>query len=112
MELFLTVEDHFLIRGRGIVVLPWLDNPENWRFKPFSGKVVIRRPDRTEEQCIVSFTLEHVHFSHEGSNTYIVLQFPEQTKETVPIGSQVFASEELLQKLGGEMPKKLDSTKS
>jgi len=110
MELLLIIEDHFLITGRGIFVIPWLDYPENWRFKPFSDKVVLRKPDGTEEHCFVSFIVERVHFSYGGSNTHIVLQFPEGTKEKVPIGSHVFVSKEILRKLHRGMPNKLDLT--
>jgi hypothetical protein len=106
MELLLTVEAHFLIKGRGIIVLPWLDYPENRRFKTFSDEVEIRRHDETEERCLVSFVSEHVRFIDGEYNTHIVLLFPEGTKETVPIGSQVYVSMELLRKLNGEMPNK------
>ena len=108
MELLLTVEDHFLIKGRGLVVLPWLDYPENRRFKSFSDEVVIRRPDETEERCLGYFLNMHLNFGSRGSKTVISLQFPEGTKETVPIGSQIFASEGIWQKLQGEVPNKLE----
>jgi hypothetical protein len=112
MELLLTVEDHFLIKHRGLVVVPGLDLPENRRFKPFSDKVVIRKPDGTEEQCLAYLGLEHFNLGDKGSIWHIILQFPEETKATVPIGSQVFVSEDLLRKLDGEMPNKPDSVQS
>jgi hypothetical protein len=108
MELLLTVDGHFLIKDRGILVLPWLDYPENRRFKAFSDEVVIRRPNGIEEHCLVSFVSEHVRFSHGGSNMHIILQFPEGTQETVPVGSQVFVSDSTWQKLHGGVSGKLD----
>jgi hypothetical protein len=108
MELLFTVEYHFLIKNKGLMVVHAVDNPDNWRFKRFSGEVVIRRPDETEERFLVSFAWGWGHGISDISYS-LGLIFSEGTKETVPIGSQVFVSEGIWRKLHGEVPNKLDA---
>ena len=108
MELLFTVEYHGFIKGRGLIVPHWLDNPDDWRFKPFSDEVVIRRPDGTEDSFLVSFAWGWGH-GISGISYSLDLIFSEGTKETVPIGSQVFVSEVIWRKLHGEVPNKLDA---
>jgi hypothetical protein len=101
MELLFTVEYHFLIKNKGLMVVHAVD-------KRFSGVVVIRRPDETEERFLVSFAWGWGH-GISGISYSLGLIFSEGTKETVPIGSQVFVSEGIWRKLHGEVPNKLDA---
>lgn len=48
----LTVEDHFLIGGRGLLVVPAVDLPD-LGFRTFSTEARIQRPDRTEVTTVV-----------------------------------------------------------
>lgn len=100
----LTVEDHFLLEGRGLVVVPLLElPPENRRFKPFSCEATVRRPDGTEHVLTVKFAVEHFRLIDGGSKWSITPLLPDATKETVPIGSQLFIDEDVRRKLNGEV---------
>jgi hypothetical protein len=109
MELLFTVEDHFLIKGRGLLVHHVIDNPNDWRFKPFSDEVVIRRPDGAEDRLLVSFAWGWGHGIGGPPMIYdLCLIFSEGTKETIPVRSQIFVSEGIWRKLHGEVPNKLE----
>jgi hypothetical protein len=73
--------------------------------------VVIRRPDETEERFLVSFAWGWGH-GIGGISYSLNLIFPDGTKETVPIGSQIYVGEGVWKKLHGEVPNKLDSINS
>jgi hypothetical protein len=101
-SLLLTVEDSFLINGRGLVVVPPIDLPlEPLRFKPFSDELRIERPDGTEMQALVKFAIEHLSLVGGGSTWHITAMIPSETKESIPIGSRLFAHEETMKKLKG-----------
>jgi hypothetical protein len=103
--LLLTVEDHFLIEGRGLVVVPLLDIPPDDRlFKPFSDEVVICRPDGTEVCFAVTFVVEHFSLVGGGGKCNIVAMLPKGTKETVPVGSRIFVTEKAHARIRGEDP--------
>ena len=104
-ELLLTVEDHFLMKGRGLVVVPLLEVPPDKRpFRPFSASATIRRPDGTKRCLLIKFAIEHFTLVGGGSKWNVVPMLPEGTKETVPFGSQIFVSEETTKRLNGEVP--------
>jgi hypothetical protein len=107
MELLLTVDQHFLIKGRGLTVLPLIDYPTDFLYKPFLDQVVVRPPEKDEITFTAKFNLEH-HTGHYPNGEiwdadYIVLQLPEGTKELVPVGTQVFVTQELLHYIKGEI---------
>jgi hypothetical protein len=100
--LLLTVEDHFLIEGRGLVVVPPIDLPPSpLRFTPFSDELRIERPDGTEEQFLVTFVIEHFSLRGGGSKWNITPMIPKGTKATIPIGSRFFIREESVKRLKG-----------
>ena len=110
MELLFTVEYHFLIKGKGLLVPHAIDNPDDWRFKPFSDEVVVKRPDGTEDRYLVSFARGWGHGIGGPPIIYdLCLIFSEGTKETIPIGTQIFVSEGIWRKLHGEVPNKMDA---
>ncbi len=100
----LTVEDHFLIEGRGLVVVPLLDlPPEDRRFIPFDDNIRIKRPDGTEQMFSAEFTAEHAHRSQGRSGWHITVMIPEGTKKTIPIGSGLFVTHESHARIRGEV---------
>ena len=111
MELLLTVEDHFLIKGRGLVITPLLNYPENIPIRPFSDQVVIRPPNRDEIKLTVNFAIEQFVIDRGGgdANRHIVIMYPEGTKELIPVGTQVFVTQELLHYIKGELHTDTDS---
>lgn len=103
--LLLTVEDHFLIEGRGLIVVPHLDlPPAPRRFVPFDDDVRIRRPDGTEQFTPTRFLVEHLSLRGGGRKWNIVVMFPQGTKETIPIGSRIYACADTMMKLDGDGP--------
>lgn len=102
-ELLLVVKDRFLIKGRGLVVLPLLATPsDSGIFEPFSDEALVRRPDETEERLTVKFSVEHFSFTGGGGKWNIVAMLPDGTKETIPVDSQLFVSMETKRRLRGE----------
>ncbi len=107
MKLLLTVEDHFLLKNRGLVVVPHLDIPDGVPFKDlfFSDQVLVQSPDGTETQLSIAFGTEHFNRPNPDLPSFVLtVTLPEGTKETVPIGSKLFVSEEVFMKLAGEGP--------
>lgn len=103
--LLLTVEDHFLIEGRGLIVIPHLDlPPAPRRFVPFFDDVLVERPDGTEMHFSTRFLIEHVSLRGGGSKWNIVAMFPHGTKETIPIGSCIYVCADTIMKLNGDAP--------
>jgi hypothetical protein len=101
--LLLTVSDHFLIEGRGLIVVPHLDlPPAPRRFVPFVDQVQIRRPDGTEQSVSARFLIEHLSLRGGGSKWNIVVMFPQGTKETIPIGSSIYVCADTMMKLDGD----------
>jgi hypothetical protein len=100
----LTVEDHFLIEGRGLLVVPAGDLPD-LGFRTFSTEARIQRPDRTEITTVVRFELQHLRLIGGGSKWNIAVVLPEATKESVPIGSRVVVSPDDRERLRGTLPK-------
>jgi len=89
--LLLTVEDTFLIDGRGLVVVPPIDlPPEPLRLTPFSDELRIERPDGTEMQALVKFASEHFSLRGGGSKWHVTPMIPDGTRESIPIDSRLF----------------------
>ena len=103
MKLLLQVEDHFVIEGRGLVLLPLLDVPvRGCDSLPFSADVLIRRADGTEEYFTMRFAIEHFTLHGGGSRWGICPHLPTATKESVPKGSLIFVSPDTKRILLGE----------
>ena len=101
MELLLTVDNHFLVKDRGLVITPDLDRPRSFLFIPFREQVVIQSPDRDAITLTAEFNVVLFVIGRED-DPRIVIMFPEGSKELIPIGSQVFVTQELSQYLKGE----------
>jgi hypothetical protein len=77
------VEEAFVARGKGVLVLPRLSlaNPPR---QPF--RVLVRRPDKEERATTAVLELSHVTGS---LPPYAMLRLPELAPEDVPPGSEV-----------------------
>ena len=100
----LTVEDHFLLEGRGLIVVPLLDVPSDGGFKPFSDTVLVRRPDGKVQEFTANFALEHFRMVGGGSKWNVTPMIPDGTKDTIPVGSLILVSETTQKRLNGEKP--------
>ena len=59
MNELITIEDHFLISGIGLAVIPLLPLPKDDRdFKPFTDQITIEFPDGTEKIFKTLFSIE------------------------------------------------------
>ncbi len=103
--LLLTVEDHFLIEGRGLIVVPHRDlRLRRDALCLLTTMFRIRRPDGTEQFTSTRFLVEHLPLRGGGSKWNIVVMFPQGTKETIPIGSRIYVCSDTMMKLDGDGP--------
>ena len=104
-EPLLVVEDHFLISGRGLVLLPVLQvPPEDRRFKTFSDTVLLRLPDDSERRFHADCRLEHFSRPAGKGSWNILVLLPHATKEDVPVGSKLFVTPEAHDRIRGQLP--------
>lgn len=94
----LTVADHFDITGRGLVILPDFDPPnEGRKWRDFSDSVVVLTPTGQRLEMQADFVL--VHFNIRDLNVdvkqrwRIQVTLPAGTKQKVPIGSKLLCSD-------------------
>lgn len=80
MKLLLTVEDTFLISGRGLVVVPDIESAAHAR--NFAGAVTIEPPAGVAFETHAEFSWAHFRPS--------LLTLPGLSKESVPIGSRIY----------------------
>jgi len=92
----LKVEDTFLIKGRGLVLIPNLPLPTTGKFDSVYDKVVVLKPDGTEREFEAKFMLEHFSLVGGGSKWSIVVLLSEASKADVPAGSEIMVSEDTL----------------
>jgi len=90
-QLLLRVEESFLIAGRGLVVVPHLE-PIPQGFRPFADSVVVRHPDSSENEMTARFDLSHFRLLEGGGKWMIAVSFPVDSKQLVPIGSELWVS--------------------
>lgn len=90
----MTVEDRFVIRGRGVVLLPDFSVPTGWTDR--SEPVTIVPPDGDSIIVPVTFVLTHYSFSDPtpNQNWRITILVPGYEREDIPVGSIVFATPE------------------
>ena len=100
MNKLITIDDHFMITGRGLVVTPLLPLPqEESDFKPFTDKIKIVLPDGTEKIFEALFAIEHFSMVGGGSKWNLVINIKDATKDEVPIGSKVYANDNIINKI-------------
>jgi hypothetical protein len=84
MELLLSVEDRFLLAGRGLVLAPDLPLPYGKSNLVFT--VIVERPDGTRLQAQAELRLDH--FRPGGYK--LIVHLPRLDKTDVPVGSKVW----------------------
>ena len=95
MDHLLRVEDTFQISGRGLVVVPELPLPE--RIRDFTGLVRVVPPGAEPYEIQAYFSI--THFSPGGFK--LLVTFPGLTKDLLPSGSDILASESVHRQLRG-----------
>jgi hypothetical protein len=102
-EELLTVQEHFDITGRGLVLLPDFEVPEGWKNR--SEAVLVVTPDGMEHECAARFELIHFNIRDPsvGANRRwrVSVSLPAATKAAVPIGSKLLCGSELKTALVG-----------
>ena len=93
----LTVQEHFDISGRGLVLLPDFDAPKGWENR--SAPVLVVTPEGREQEFAARFELIHFNIPdpNVGSNRRwrVSVSLPSASKASVPVGSKLFCESEL-----------------
>jgi hypothetical protein len=93
----LKVEDHFQLKNIGLTVVPDFSVPSKGKWNDFYTELKVLTPDGKE-----SIQRAHIgtwHFNIRNPSVSIdkrwrvVISFPESDKESVPVGSTIYASE-------------------
>lgn len=97
----LKVEDTFLIKGRGLILVPSFAVPDGWVNR--IENVIIVKPDGSQLQCMAQFNLSHFNMADPTASIeqrwQVVVILPDQSKEDIPVGSTVFGSPALGEQL-------------
>lgn len=92
----LTVQEHFDITGRGLVLLPDFDVPKGWKNQ--SEIVLVVAPDGTTRELAAHFELIHFNIRDPGIDANrrwrVSVSLPSASKAAVPIGSKIFCESE------------------
>lgn len=96
-QLLFKIEDTFLLRGRGVVIGPFVE-PIPPGFRSFTDSVVVKRHDGSTIELTARFSVEHFVLQ-KGSKNVIVISLPLDSKETIPVGSELWVSESTLRSL-------------
>jgi hypothetical protein len=93
----LTVQDHFDMTGRGLVLLPDFDVPDGWRDR--SDTVIVVTPDGERQEFLAHFSIVHFNISDPNVDSKgrwrVSVSLPTASKSTVPIGSKVLCESRL-----------------
>ena len=96
MEL-LTVEDCFLIEGRGVVVIPDFPVPEGWKDR--TETVTVTRPDGQQHEATAQFSMSHFRpldpKAPIDKRWRVVVLLLNAKKEELPAGSKISVSREV-----------------
>lgn len=96
----LIVQDHFMIEGRGLLLLPDFPLPEFWENR--QEKVIVKVEHRPDLEAMASFEATHFHITPPAPLVYrwrLVIVFAESHKADIPIGAKLFVTEELKSKI-------------
>jgi hypothetical protein len=89
----LTVEDCFLIPGRGLLLAPDLPLPPEQRVTSFEDQVLVVRPDGSQGKYTARFELTHFLMAIPPDKTTMLLNLFEASRDDAPPASQVFGTE-------------------
>jgi hypothetical protein len=109
----LRVDDSFHIHGHGLVVRPDFSVPNGWKNQVET--VVVEKPDGQQYESVAQFNVTHFNLSFPVTDPRgsidrrwrVIVMLPKATKADLPIGSKIFVSRELRDKLHSARP--LDS---
>jgi len=101
MPIAITVEDAFLVAGRGLVLAPPLPVPKEGAFQAFADEVELRRPDGTIASIRASFSMTHSRLAGGVARWDVVVVLSAASKAEVPVGTQVHVSNETMATLSG-----------
>ncbi len=95
-QLLLAVENHFLLEKSGLIILPDMPVPANWKQLSYETTVKIEKPEGSllELQLMVNWA----HFNIRDPKATIdqrwrlTFTFPDASKTDVPVGSKVYVS--------------------
>ena len=90
----LTVQDCFLIEGRGVVVIPDFPVPHGWKDR--TDTVVVVKPDGQQHQASIRFSMSHFRMlDPKASGWRVVALLLNGKKEDLPQGSKILVSQEV-----------------
>jgi hypothetical protein len=95
------LESAFGIRGRGLILIPVLPLATTDRFRPFTARVSLFRPDGTEWEFEARFQVEHFSYVDGRGSWRIVAMLPDASKADVPEGTELKVSANTLALLRG-----------
>lgn len=93
----LTIQDHFDMTGRGLILLPDFDVPAGWCAR--SDTVLVITPAGEQREFLAHFSLVHFNISDPKVDCQtrwrVSVSLPTASKHTVPIGSKVLCESQL-----------------
>src|SRR5438309_11358347 len=93
----LTVEDCFLIEGRGVVVIPDFSVPDGWKDR--TDTVVVMKPDGHRYDATARFSMSHFRMLDPKApidkRWRVVVLLLDRKKEDLPVGSKIIVSQEV-----------------
>ena len=93
----LTVEDCFLIEGRGVVVIPDFSVPPGWRDR--TDTVTVTKPDGQQYEAMAQFSMSLYRFLDRKADIdkvyRVVALLRDRKKEDLPVGSKILVSPEV-----------------
>ena len=93
----LTIEDRFLIEGRGVVVIPDFSVPDGWRDR--TDTVAVTKPDGQQYEATAQFSMSHFRPLDPKASLdkrwRVVVLLLNGKKEELPVGSKILVSEDI-----------------
>jgi hypothetical protein len=85
IQKLLTIEDAFVIEGRGAMLIPYIEQSDfgDGKVETF---VLLRKPDGTESRVFARFTAQH---ARQPDRIAFMCIIPGVRKEDVPLGSDI-----------------------
>lgn len=93
----LTIEDCFLIEGRGVVVIPDFSVPDGWKDR--TDTVVVTKPDGQRYDATARFSMSHLRMLDPKApidkRWRVVVLLLNGKKDELPVGSKILVSQEV-----------------
>jgi hypothetical protein len=93
----LTVEDRFLIEGRGVVVIPDFSVPDGWKDR--TDTVVVIKPNGQQYEATAQFSMSHFRpldpKAAVDKRWRVIVLLLNGKKEELPAGSKIWVSQEI-----------------